>query len=88
MTERRARAGRMRRAPRMPAAEVAEAMVGFLNEFKGFQGEVKTALQQQEERLTMLNAKTMTYGRPALSAPAEIGRAAQEGVQRLSAHGR
>ena len=45
---------------------------GVSEEFKGFQGEVKTALQQQEERLTMLNAKTMTYGRPALSAAAEV----------------
>jgi HK97 family phage major capsid protein len=46
-------------------------MTGFLKEFNGFQGEVKLALQQQEERLTMLNTK-MTYARPALSASAEI----------------
>ena len=55
-----------------PPQEVAIAMAGFLKEFNGFQGEVKSALQQQEERLTMLNAKTMTYGRPALSASAEV----------------
>jgi HK97 family phage major capsid protein len=54
------------------AAEVKSAMTGFLSAFKGFQDEVKTALQQQEERLTMLNVKTMTYGRPALSAQAEV----------------
>lgn len=53
------------------AVAAAEAMREFLKEFRGFQGEVKSALQQQEERLTMLNAKTMTYGRPALSAAAE-----------------
>jgi HK97 family phage major capsid protein len=46
-------------------------MAGFLKDFSGFQGEVKSALQQQEERLTMLHAKTMTYGRPVLSAAAE-----------------
>ncbi|MBA3910618.1 MAG: phage major capsid protein, partial [Rhodobacter sp.] len=33
--------------------------------------EVKSTLKHQEERLTMLNAKTMSYGRPALSARAE-----------------
>jgi HK97 family phage major capsid protein len=67
------RTGAGAEAPRAPAAaaEAAGAMMEFLREFRGFQGEVKTALQQQEERLTMLNAKTMTYGRPALSAAAE-----------------
>ena len=55
-----------------PGAEVKSAVAGFLNEFKLFQGEVKSALQQQEERLTMLNAKTMTHGRPALSTRAEV----------------
>jgi HK97 family phage major capsid protein len=54
-----------------PGAEVKSAMTGFLREFSGFQAEVKTALQQQEERMTMLDRKTMTYGRPALSAAAE-----------------
>lgn len=56
----------------MPGAEVKSAMSGFLNAFKGFQDEVKLSLQQQEERLTMLDRKTMTYARPALSAYAEL----------------
>lgn len=72
MTERLARAGDMCPEPMHPAAEVATAMTGFLKEFKGFQAEVKQSLQHQEERLTMMNQKTMTYGRPALSATAEI----------------
>jgi len=55
-----------------PGAEVKSAMAGFLNAFRGFQDDVMTRFQQQEERLTMLNAKTMTYGRPALSAQAEV----------------
>ena len=55
-----------------PAAEVKTAMSGFLKEFKGFQDEIKSTLKQQEERLTMLNAKTMTYGRPSLSVHAEL----------------
>ena len=50
-----------------PAEQMTEALAGFLQEFNGFQAEVTSALHQQEERLTMLQAKTMTYGRPALS---------------------
>ncbi len=71
MTEREARAGDACSQALTPAAEVKTAMTGFLKEFKGFQDEVKSTLKQQEERLTMLNAKTMSYGRPALSARAE-----------------
>jgi HK97 family phage major capsid protein len=72
MTETRARAGVEASSALNPAAEMTTAMAGFLSELKGFQGEVKTALQQQEERLTMLDRKTMNYGRPALSAAAEV----------------
>ena len=55
-----------------PGAEVKTALTGFLNEFKGFQSDVKTRLQQQEERMTMLDRKTMISGRPALAAQADI----------------
>ena len=48
------------------------AISAFTNAFNGFQSEVKKSLKHQEERLTMLNAKTMSYGRPALSARAEV----------------
>ena len=51
------------------AASVKTALTGFLNELKGFQGEVKSKLQQQDERLTMLQTKTFA-GRPALSTAA------------------
>jgi HK97 family phage major capsid protein len=54
-----------------PAAEAKAAMTGFLSEFARFQDDVKSTLKHQEERLTMLNAKTMAFGRPALSAHAE-----------------
>ena len=54
-----------------PAEQVPEALAGFLQEFNGFQAEVTSALHQQEERLTMLHAKTMTYGRPVLSTAVE-----------------
>ena len=72
MTERDSGVGAGMPDPLHPGAEVKSAMAGFLNAFRGFQDDVKTSLQQQEERLTMLDRKTMTYGRPALSAHAEI----------------
>ena len=72
MTERKSRAGdALPHAPH-PGAEVKSAMAGFMNAFNGFQDDVKKSLQQQEERLTMLDRKTMTYSRPALSAHAEL----------------
>ena len=72
MPENDSRAGASMPAAHHPAAEAVAAMEGFLKAFSGFRGEVKQALKQQEERLTMLNAKTMTYARPALSAVAEL----------------
>ena len=72
MTEREARAGEDLPQALHPGAEVKTAMAGFMKELKGFQNDVKHALQHQEERLNMLNQKTMTYGRPALSAAADI----------------
>ncbi len=71
MTEREARAGEDLSPAVSPAAEVKSAMAGFLKEFNIFHGEVKQSLQHQEKRLTMLDRKTMTYGRPALSAAME-----------------
>ncbi|MES2813358.1 MAG: phage major capsid protein [Pseudomonadota bacterium] len=76
MTETKARAGEglspAQTTIQTPAAEAKAAMTGFLSEFNRFQDEVKSTLKHQEERLTMLNAKTMSYGRPALSARAEV----------------
>ena len=72
MTERESRAGEAMPQAHSPAAEVKTAMSGFLKEFNSFQGDVKKALQHQEERMTMLDRKTMTYGRPALSTAVEL----------------
>ena len=72
MTETKARAGEVMPSAQTPAAEAKAAMTGFLSEFARFQDDVKSTLKHQEERLTMLNAKTMAYGRPALSARAEV----------------
>jgi HK97 family phage major capsid protein len=72
MTETKARVDEALPMTLNPGAEVKSAMAGFLNAFRGFQDEVKQSLQQQEERLTMLDRKQMTYSRPALSAHAEL----------------
>jgi len=72
MTEKKSRAGGALPSAHTPAAEAKAAMAGFLKEFSVFQDDVKSTLKQQEERLTMLNAKTMSYGRPALSVQAEV----------------
>ncbi|KIC43487.1 capsid protein [Ruegeria sp. ANG-R] len=53
--------------------EVKQAMAGFVNEFKGLKGEVKTKLQQTEERLTMLDRKSTIAARPHLAASNEDG---------------
>lgn len=68
MTETRTRAGEGLSPDLSAVAEAKSAMAGFLKEFNGFQDEVKQTLQHQEERMTMLDRKTMSYGRPALSA--------------------
>ncbi|UAB90041.1 phage major capsid protein [Ruegeria sp. SCSIO 43209] len=53
--------------------EVKQAMAGFVNEFKDLKAEVKTQLQQTEERLTMLDRKSTIAARPHLAASIEDG---------------
>ena len=53
-----------------PAQDVAEAVAGFVTQFKGFQAELQTKLQQTEERLTMLDRKSTIAARPHLAASA------------------
>ena len=74
-TEAKSRAGEglAEAMPLSPVPEVKSALAGFLNEFRGFQDDVRAKMQQQEERLTMLNTKSISAGRPALSAAAETG---------------
>ena len=71
MSETKTRPAAHRPGAAGPAEQVTEALAGFLQEFNGFHAEVTSALHQQEERLTMLQAKTMTYGRPILSTAVE-----------------
>jgi HK97 family phage major capsid protein len=60
-------------------AAMRAALDGFLGEFKGFRDDIKAPMQQQEDRLTMLDRKSITRARPALS------HAADEGVPHLKA---
>ena len=69
-TETKARAGGALPAPGDPATEAKASMMEFLKEIKGFQEEVNLKLKQQEERMTMMQTKTMIAGRPALSTAA------------------
>lgn len=55
-----------------PAAEAVVEISNFINEVKSFQSDVKASLQHQEERLTMLNQKSLAPRRPALSGQMDI----------------
>ncbi len=55
-----------------PAAEVKTALAGFMSEIKSFQDEIHTELEQQKERLTMLDRKSTSFGRPHLAANADL----------------
>ena len=54
-----------------PVHEVKAAMAGFLSDFQDFQSSIKSKLNEQEARLTMLDRKTFAAERPALSRNAE-----------------
>lgn len=56
-----------------PVADVKSALTGFLSDFRTFQDDIKSRLHKQEERLTMLDRKSLIAGRPALAAAAETG---------------
>ncbi len=69
-TETKARAGTGVPDGQSPAAEVKTALAGLLSDLGTFQAEMKTKFQQQEERLMMLDRKSLTRARPALAAAA------------------
>ena len=56
-----------------PAEEVRAAVTGFVTDFKGFQAEIETKLQQSEERMTMLDRKMTLPARTPLSGAIETG---------------
>lgn len=55
------------------AVEVKAAMIEFLSEFSGFKSEIKSKFKEQEDRLNMFNAKSLSNLRPALSTTTEVG---------------
>lgn len=67
-TEAKARAGEVM----SPVAEMKSAVAGFMNDFKEFKDGIHTRIQQQEERLTMLDRKSHIATRPALSAATDF----------------
>ena len=54
-----------------PVTQVKSAIAGFVGDFKTFQDDMSARLQQQEERLTMLDRKSHTAYRPALAMTAD-----------------
>ena len=57
-----------------PVAEVKSAVMGFMSDFKGFQADIQQKLQQQEEKLTMFERKSITQAaRPVLARTADAG---------------
>lgn len=52
--------------------EVKSAMSGFLDDFSKFNSELKSKLQLQEDRLAMLEKKTIETKRPVLSTAAAV----------------
>jgi HK97 family phage major capsid protein len=66
--ETRARAGE----DLSPAVELKSAIAGFVSELKQLSTDIQTKLQQQDERMTKLDRKTMFAGnRPALAQAAD-----------------
>jgi hypothetical protein len=53
-----------------PEAAVEAALTGLAADLAGMKAEIKTQLKQQDERLNMLNAKTISLGRPVLAGAA------------------
>lgn len=55
------------------APDVKQAIAGFIHEFKGFQSDVQSRLKQAEERVTMLDQKSISRNRPPLAAAQDMG---------------
>jgi HK97 family phage major capsid protein len=55
-----------------PAEEVRAAVTGFVTDFKGFQTDMETKLQQTEERMMMLDRKMTTPARMPLGGAADL----------------
>ncbi|MFP4275728.1 MAG: phage major capsid protein [Paracoccaceae bacterium] len=56
-----------------PDAELKKALAGFASDIREFRDGIQARLQQQEERLTMLDRKSHMLARPTLAAGTEPG---------------
>lgn len=56
-----------------PAEEVRAAVTGFVTDFKGFQAEIETKLQQTKEHMTMLDRKMTLPARTPLGGAVDAG---------------
>ncbi|MEM6375467.1 MAG: phage major capsid protein, partial [Pseudomonadota bacterium] len=54
-----------------PVTEVKTAMAGFMNDFRGFRADLQQRLQQQEEKMSMIERKSTGLKRPVLAQAAE-----------------
>ena len=54
-----------------PTLEAKAALSGFLHEFREFQSDIKSKLNEQETRLAMLDRKSIAMSRPPLARGAE-----------------
>ncbi len=55
-----------------PVGEIKNALSGFVQDLTTFQSEIKTKLNKQEERLSMLDQKSHIISRPVLSAAQDL----------------
>ncbi|MEL6959877.1 MAG: phage major capsid protein [Pseudomonadota bacterium] len=73
MTNPETKSSRAGEAASAPAQELKTAMAGFMSDFKDFTTDIQSKLQEQDDRMTKLDRKSMmTTARPALSAAASV----------------
>ncbi len=69
----KARAGEAVSEQAAPANELKAAMAGFVSDFKNFTTDIQSKLQEQDDRMTKLDRKSITMGaRPVLAAAASV----------------
>lgn len=67
--------------------DLGAEMLGFVQELKAFRSEIQNRLEAQEERMTMLDRKTISRARVPLSAEADQGAPHQKAFDAYIRHG-
>ncbi|WP_449045544.1 phage major capsid protein [Paracoccus versutus] len=67
--------------------DLGAEMLGFVQELKAFRSEIQNRLEAQEERMTMLDRKTISRTRAPLSAEADQGAPHQKAFDAYIRHG-